>query len=92
VAEAANEVRRSAQAGFDRPPNGKASIAASARPGGRSVVESAEGAGTVKIVTELASVDFGLDALNTWARGKDCGFKMNVDLRIQVEAVARQAH
>ncbi len=29
------------------------------------------GAGTVEIVTELASVDFGMDALAAWARGKD---------------------
>ena len=29
------------------------------------------GTGSVEIVTELASIDFGMDALATWARGKD---------------------
>lgn len=38
---------------------------------GRLVFDKAAGTGTVEVTTELASIDFGLDALNTWARGKD---------------------
>jgi polyisoprenoid-binding protein YceI len=38
---------------------------------GKVLYDKAAGTGTVEIVTELASVDFGLDALATWARGKD---------------------
>jgi polyisoprenoid-binding protein YceI len=38
---------------------------------GKVVYDKAAGTGTVEISTELASIDFGLDALNTWARGKD---------------------
>ena len=35
------------------------------------VYDKAAGTGTVEIVTELSRVDFGLDALSTWARSKD---------------------
>lgn len=38
---------------------------------GKVLFDKAAGTGTVEIVTELASVDFGMDALATWARGKD---------------------
>lgn len=38
---------------------------------GTVLYDKAAGTGTVEIVTELASIDFGLDALNAWARGKD---------------------
>jgi len=38
---------------------------------GKVVYDKASGAGTVEITTELASIDFGQDALNGWARGKD---------------------
>lgn len=38
---------------------------------GSVLYDKAAGTGTVEIVTELASVDFGMDALATWARGKD---------------------
>jgi polyisoprenoid-binding protein YceI len=38
---------------------------------GKVVYDKEAGTGTVEISTELASIDFGLDALNTWARGKD---------------------
>jgi polyisoprenoid-binding protein YceI len=38
---------------------------------GRVLYDKAAGTGTVEVVTELASIDFGLDALATWARGKD---------------------
>jgi polyisoprenoid-binding protein YceI len=38
---------------------------------GKVVYDKATGAGSVDISTELASIDFGLDVLNTWARGKD---------------------
>lgn len=41
------------------------------RSRGQVLYDKAAGTGTVEIVTELASVDFGLDALSTWARGKD---------------------
>lgn len=41
------------------------------RSRGQVLYDKATGTGTVEIVTELASVDFGLDALATWARGKD---------------------
>ncbi len=37
---------------------------------GRVLYDKAAGTGTVEIVTELASIDFGMDALATWARGK----------------------
>jgi polyisoprenoid-binding protein YceI len=38
---------------------------------GKVLYDKSAGTGTVEIVTELASIDFGLDALATWARGKD---------------------
>lgn len=38
---------------------------------GKLVFDKAAGTGTVEITTELASIDFGMDALNNWARGKD---------------------
>ncbi|OYT99922.1 MAG: polyisoprenoid-binding protein [Burkholderiales bacterium PBB1] len=38
---------------------------------GKVLYDNATGTGSVEIVTELASIDFGMDALNTWARGKD---------------------
>jgi polyisoprenoid-binding protein YceI len=38
---------------------------------GKVLYDKADGTGSVEIVTELASVDFGMDALATWARGKD---------------------
>jgi polyisoprenoid-binding protein YceI len=38
---------------------------------GKVLYDKTAGTGSVEIVTELASVDFGLDALATWARGKD---------------------
>jgi polyisoprenoid-binding protein YceI len=38
---------------------------------GKVLFDKAAGTGTVEIVTELASIDFGMDALNAWARGKD---------------------
>ncbi len=38
---------------------------------GKVLYDKATGTGSVEIVTELASVDFGMDALATWARGKD---------------------
>ncbi len=41
------------------------------RSSGKVVFDKATGTGTVEISTELASIDFGQDALNAWARGKD---------------------
>ena len=38
---------------------------------GKVVYDKTSGTGTVEIVTELASIDFGMDALAAWARGKD---------------------
>lgn len=38
---------------------------------GTVVLDKAAGTGTVEIVVDLASIDFGLPALNTWAKGKD---------------------
>ena len=38
---------------------------------GKVLYDKAAGTGSVEIVTELASIDFGMDALATWARGKD---------------------
>jgi len=38
---------------------------------GKLVYDKATGTGTVEITTELASIDFGQDQLNAWARGKD---------------------
>ena len=38
---------------------------------GKVLYDKTAGTGTVEVVTELASIDFGLDALAAWARGKD---------------------
>jgi polyisoprenoid-binding protein YceI len=38
---------------------------------GNVLYDKADGTGTVEIVTELASIDFGMNALASWARGKD---------------------
>jgi polyisoprenoid-binding protein YceI len=38
---------------------------------GKVLYDKATGTGSVEIVTELASIDFGMDALSAWARGKD---------------------
>jgi polyisoprenoid-binding protein YceI len=38
---------------------------------GKVLYDKATGTGSVEIVTELASIDFGMDALATWARSKD---------------------
>ena len=38
---------------------------------GKVLYDKTAGTGTVEIVTELASIDFGMDALAAWARGKD---------------------
>ena len=38
---------------------------------GTVVLDKATGTGTVEIEIDLASIDFGLPALNTWATGKD---------------------
>ena len=35
------------------------------------VLDKVAGAGTVEIEIDLASIDFGLDAMNAWATGKD---------------------
>jgi polyisoprenoid-binding protein YceI len=35
------------------------------------VMDRAAGTGTVEIVIDLASIDFGLPVMNTWATGKD---------------------
>ncbi|PZP36496.1 MAG: polyisoprenoid-binding protein [Roseateles depolymerans] len=38
---------------------------------GSLVYDKATGTGSVEVQMDLASIDFGLDAMNTWARGKD---------------------
>ncbi|NCT85131.1 MAG: polyisoprenoid-binding protein [Comamonadaceae bacterium] len=38
---------------------------------GSIVYDKAAGSGSVDVSMELASIDFGLDAMNAWARGKD---------------------
>ncbi|MCV2365804.1 YceI family protein [Paucibacter sp. DJ1R-11] len=38
---------------------------------GSIVYDKATGAGSVEVQMDLASIDFGLDAMNAWARGKD---------------------
>jgi polyisoprenoid-binding protein YceI len=38
---------------------------------GQVLYDKTTGTGSVAIETELASIDFGMDALSTWARGKD---------------------
>ncbi len=41
------------------------------RNSGKVVLDREAGSGSVDIAIDLASIDFGQDALNTWARGKD---------------------
>lgn len=41
------------------------------RNAGTIVYDKATGAGSVEVQMDLASIDFGLDAMNAWARGKD---------------------
>jgi polyisoprenoid-binding protein YceI len=38
---------------------------------GKVTLDREAGSGSVEITTDLASIDFGQDALNEWARGKD---------------------
>lgn len=38
---------------------------------GHIVYDKATGAGSVEVTMDLASIDFGLDAMNRWAVGKD---------------------
>lgn len=38
---------------------------------GKLMFDKANGTGTVEVITEVASIDFGMDQLNAWARGKD---------------------
>lgn len=38
---------------------------------GTIVYDKATGAGSVEVQMDLASIDFGLDAMNNWATGKD---------------------
>ena len=38
---------------------------------GTVVYDKAAGTGSVDVTMDLASIDFGLDAMNAWARGKD---------------------
>lgn len=38
---------------------------------GTIVYDKATGAGSVEVKMDLASIDFGLDAMNAWAKGKD---------------------
>jgi len=38
---------------------------------GSIVYDKAAGSGSVDVQMDLASIDFGLDAMNAWARGKD---------------------
>jgi len=38
---------------------------------GKVLYDKTAGTGSVEIVTDLASIDFGMGALATWARGKD---------------------
>ena len=41
------------------------------RNAGTIVYDKATGAGSVEVRMDLASIDFGLDAMNAWATGKD---------------------
>ncbi|WP_201493408.1 YceI family protein [Rubrivivax sp. A210] len=41
------------------------------RSKGKATLDRAAGTGTLEVTIDLASVDFGLDAMNKWARGKD---------------------
>jgi polyisoprenoid-binding protein YceI len=38
---------------------------------GKVTLDKAAGAGDLEVAVDLASIDFGQDALNKWARGKD---------------------
>ncbi len=38
---------------------------------GTVMLDKSAGAGSVDITIDLASIDFGLEAMNTWAKGKD---------------------
>ncbi len=38
---------------------------------GSIVYDKADGSGSVDVKLDLASIDFGLEAMNAWARGKD---------------------
>src|SRR5437868_3404758 len=38
---------------------------------GSIVYDKADGSGSVDVQMDLASIDFGLDAMNAWATGKD---------------------
>jgi polyisoprenoid-binding protein YceI len=38
---------------------------------GTVVLDKAAGTGSAEITIDLASIDFGLDAMNTWAKGRD---------------------
>ena len=38
---------------------------------GGVTLDKAAGTGSVDVTIDLSSIDFGLDALNTWAKGKD---------------------
>lgn len=40
------------------------------RSSGLITYDKADGSGTVEVTMDLASIDFGLDAMNAWARGK----------------------
>jgi len=41
------------------------------RSSGTVVYDKASGSGSVDVAMDLASIDFGLEAMNAWARGKD---------------------
>jgi polyisoprenoid-binding protein YceI len=41
------------------------------RSAGTVVYDKADGSGSVDVTMALASIDFGLDAMNSWATGKD---------------------
>ncbi|MFM2058909.1 MAG: hypothetical protein RLY71_3294 [Pseudomonadota bacterium] len=41
------------------------------RSSGQVIYDKASGTGQVEVVTELASISFGYDALDSWARGAD---------------------
>ncbi|MFT7772536.1 YceI family protein [Roseateles sp.] len=38
---------------------------------GNIIYDKADGSGSVDVQMDLASIDFGLEAMNAWARGKD---------------------
>ena len=55
---------------------------------GKVLYDKAAGTGSVEIVTELASVDYGMDALATWARGKDYIFDVGSSIRARTSRAA----